>query len=50
MYASKSWEKAIEQANAEGLYQFCYIHEGKTYFCKWTKLKWSEPVVIKVIE
>lgn len=50
MYLSKNWEKAIEQANKEGLTQFCYIDEGKTYFCKWDKLKWSEPVEIKVIK
>lgn len=48
MYLSKNWEKAIVQANKEGLTQFCYIDEDKTYFCKWDGIKWSEPVEIRV--
>jgi hypothetical protein len=50
MYLSKSWEKAIEIANKEMPTRFLYKDEGKTYFVQWDKIKWSDPVLIKVMK
>jgi hypothetical protein len=50
MFGSKNWEKAIEIANKEMPIRFLYKDGGKTYFVRWDKIKWSEPVEIKVFE